>query len=71
MRDFLTPFACGDGDGCSCGGTFEIVKNEPESDDNAEDPDCGDDCACHDTDNADCGDDCACHDETTDCGCGC
>ena len=71
MRDFLTPKACGDGDGCGCGGTFEIVKNEPASDYNADESDCGDDCACHESDNDDCGDDCACHDDTADCGCGC
>jgi len=55
MRNFLNPFACGDGDGCGCGGTFEIVKNEPDSGDDAGDDDCGDDCACHDTESADCG----------------
>ena len=49
MRDFLTPFLCGgDGGGCSCGAPIESKIVDP-----------------------DCGDDCACHDETTDSGCDC
>ena len=44
MRDFLTPMTCGDGDGCGCGDTIVIQDSNP---------DCTDDCACHDTDSAD------------------
>ena len=44
MRDFLTPMTCGDGDGCGCGDTTPSQDSEP---------DCGDDCACHDIDSAD------------------